>query len=140
MVFPNGITHYLIGGLILGLGIALIYILTGIQAGASGFLSAALAKLTKQKKYLASLHWRTIFTIATIAGAFVYALLFDDFFVTGVSTWRLLAGGILVGYGARAARGCTSGHGLCGLGASTKRSLVFVLIILAFAFLTGWLV
>lgn len=54
-----------------------------------------------------------------------------------VAAWQLLAGGLLVGYGARLGDGCTSEHGMCGLGALQWPSLLAVLTCIATAFLTG---
>ena len=55
--------------------------------------------------------------------------------------WPLLvlAGG-LVGLGTRLGSGCTSGHGVCGLARLSKRSLVSVLVFLAVAMATTFVV
>ena len=42
-----------------------------------------------------------------------------------------------MGYGARLANGCTSGHGICGLGSLQLPSLVAVLTFMAMAFITA---
>lgn len=49
-----------------------------------------------------------------------------------------LLGGLLVGFGTRLGNGCTSGHGLCGLGRFSPRSLVAVMIFMFFGALTSW--
>ncbi len=49
-------------------------------------------------------------------------------------------GGFLVGYGARLGNGCTSGHGICGLGSLQWPSLLAVLTFMGTAFLTANLV
>ncbi len=41
--------------------------------------------------------------------------------------WAAL-GGLLVGFGTRMGGGCTSGHGVCGLGRLSARSLVAVMV------------
>ena len=51
--------------------------------------------------------------------------------------WALLLGGFFVGYGARLGNGCTSGHGICGLGSLQWPSLVAVLTFMATAFITA---
>ncbi len=56
---------------------------------------------------------------------------------TAVPVWQLVAGGFLVGYGARLGNGCTSGHGICGLGSMQWPSLLAVLTFMATAFLTA---
>jgi uncharacterized membrane protein YedE/YeeE len=48
-----------------------------------------------------------------------------------------LSGGLLVGYGARLSSGCTSGHGICGLGSLQAPSLAAGLIFMATAFATA---
>lgn len=139
MLFPNGIVHYLLGGIFIGAALAAIYFLTGIQAGSSGWFSAIWSKFTKTN-YGSSLRWRTIFTITTILGGLLYAIIFNDFFVTQLSWWKLLLGGILVGIGTRAAMGCTSGHGICGIGALNKSSIYVIIILMVVAIVTGAIV
>ena len=41
--------------------------------------------------------------------------------------WLIAASGLLVGLGTRMGGGCTSGHGVCGLGRRSPRSLVATL-------------
>ncbi len=53
---------------------------------------------------------------------------------------RWSIGGFLVGYGARLGNGCTSGHGICGLGSLQWPSLLAVLTFMATAFITANLV
>jgi uncharacterized membrane protein YedE/YeeE len=48
----------------------------------------------------------------------------------------MLAGGFLVGFGTRMGNGCTSGHGVCGLGRLSLRSLVAVVTFLGTAIVT----
>jgi uncharacterized membrane protein YedE/YeeE len=43
-----------------------------------------------------------------------------------VQPWRLFLGGTLVGVGTRVGKGCTSGHGICGVGSASRTSLVGV--------------
>ena len=51
--------------------------------------------------------------------------------------WQLLAGGVVAGFGARLANGCTSGHGICGLASLQWPSLLAVLTFLATAIVTA---
>ena len=48
-------------------------------------------------------------------------------------------GGLLVGFGTRLAKGCTSGHGVCGLARLSRRSLIAVLVFMAAGFATVFL-
>jgi uncharacterized membrane protein YedE/YeeE len=59
---------------------------------------------------------------------------------TGVPWWRLGVGGFIAGFGARLSNGCTSGHGICGLGSFQLPSLLAVVIFLASAIVTAQLV
>lgn len=54
--------------------------------------------------------------------------------------WLLALAGVLVGVGTGMARGCTSGHGVCGLGRLSLRSLVATLIFLSVAIVTTYVV
>lgn len=145
-LFPNGIFRYAVGGILIGLGAAVIYLGTGIIAGASTFLETTLSYVSgldqfNQPKYLASRDWRVVFTIGIVAGAGIYALVFQGgVWTTDVQWWRLLGGGILVGIGTRLGKGCTSGHGVCGVGSVSQTSLVNVATFMAVAIGTAQLV
>ena len=56
---------------------------------------------------------------------------------TQVPVWRLVAGGLVAGYGARLAGGCTSGHGICGLGSLKGASLAATLVFMATGVITA---
>ena len=137
-LFPRGISHYLIGGLLIGIGTAVIYLGTGIAAGASTFLESTLSYVSKQPRFqqarfVDSRDWRIVFTLSLVVGAAVYALVFQGgIWTTEVSPLRLFAGGILVGIGTRLGKGCTSGHGICGVGSASGTSIanvgIFMLI------------
>lgn len=143
-LFPNGVSHYAIGGMLVGLGVAIIYVATGIIAGASTFLESTLSYVSERSRfqqYRASRDWRVVFTVGIAAGAAVYALVFQGGgWTTGVQWWRLLLGGILIGVGTRVGKGCTSGHGVCGVASASPTSLLNVGIFLAIAIGTAQLV
>ena len=165
-LFPEGISRYAIGGLLVGLGAVVLYVGTGITAGASTFLESTLSYVSGQSRfqqYRGSRDWRVVFTLGIIAGAFVYALTFQSgllssglyqpgttgelrevggftIWLTDVQPWRLLLGGLLVGIGTRVGKGCTSGHGVCGIGSASKTSLVGVITFLLVAIVTAQLV
>jgi uncharacterized membrane protein YedE/YeeE len=77
--------------------------------------------------------------LGVVLGALVwrFALAGGEAQHTSVPVWQLLVGGFLVGYGARLGNGCTSGHGICGLGSLQLPSLGAVLTFMATAFLTA---
>ena len=146
--FPNGVSRYAIGGLLVGLGTVLIYLGTGITAGASTFLESTLSYVSKQSRfeqYRPSRDWRVVFTLGIVGGAAVYALAYQgepwavagSGWTTEVSAWRLFVGGVLVGIGTRIGKGCTSGHGICGVGSVSRTSLVGVATFLVVAIVTA---
>ena len=138
-LFPRGILPYITGGLLVGLGIAIIYVATGITAGASTFLESTLSYVSdvsrfNRLKYTQSRDWRLVFTAGIISGAAVFAVVTQEaIWTTDVQWWRLLGGGVLVGIGTRVGKGCTSGHGVCGVGSLSNTSLVNVATFLAVA-------
>ena len=48
----------------------------------------------------------------------------------------MIIGGLIVGFGTRMGNGCTSGHGVCGLGRLSGRSLVAVITFMVTAAIT----
>lgn len=145
-LFPRGVLPYLLGGLLVGLGTAVIYLATGITAGASTFLESTLSYVSDVPRfnritYVQSRDWRIVFTAGIVSGAAVYAVLFQgNIWTTDVQWWRLLGGGFLVGIGTRLGKGCTSGHGVCGVGSLSRTSLVNVVTFLAVGIGTAQLV
>lgn len=142
-MFPLGILPYIAGGVLIGIGVSLIYITTGLHATQSSFFSTTLSYLSKipyfqQKQYRDSRGWRLTFAVAVVLGAFIYAVWTPDgFFTTSVQWWRLILGGFLVGFGTRLSKGCTSGHGISGLGSLSMSSLYAVITFLAIGVLTA---
>lgn len=141
--FPAGITHYAIGGILIGCGVALIYLFTGRHAGASTFLESTLSYVSDADRfagYHASRDWRVVFTVGIVLGAGIYAVLVQDgIWTTQVAWWRLLLGGVLIGIGTRLGKGCTSGHGICGVasfsGTSVANVATFMLVAIGTALL-----
>jgi uncharacterized membrane protein YedE/YeeE len=144
-LFPHGIQHYLTGGMLIGAGVALLFVFTGLIGGMSSFFSAAWswvssAPFFQEPKLVASRNWRLAYALGLIAGAALFVLLGGARTWTSVPAWRLLAGGVLVGVGARLGGGCTSGHGICGLASLQLPSLLAVVTFLATAMATAHLV
>ena len=142
--FPLGWKHYLAGGVTIGLGVTLLFALTGFIGGVSTTFSAVWSFFTRfpffrQERFVASRSWRLAYALGLILGAagFVATLGHGHIEITAVPWWQLLVGGVLVGLGARTANGCTSGHGICGLASLQLPSLLAVLTFLATAILTA---
>lgn len=145
-LFPNGIARYAVGGVLVGLGVAIIYLGTGINAGASTFLESTLSYVSKveqfnRRQFVVSRDWRVVFTLGIVTGAGIYALAYQGGpWTTEVQPWRLVGGGVLVGFGTRLGKGCTSGHGICGVGSASPASIVNVVTFMALAIGTAQVV
>jgi hypothetical protein len=145
--FPNGWTHYLFGGLVIGAGVSLMFVFTGRVTGMSSVFTTTWSYLSKsalfqQKKHVGSRRWRLVLALGLILGAAIWRfwLASGEAQTTQVAWWQLLCGGLLVGYGARLSDGCTSGHGICGLASLSKASLLAVITFLATAIATAHVV
>jgi len=146
-LFPLGWQHYLAGGLLIGAGVALLFVLTGLVGGMSTVFSSSWSWLVQrpffqQPRFTESRSWRLVYALGLVLGAALWWQLVDGAQpqTTGVAAWQLFVGGLLVGFGARLANGCTSGHGICGLGSLQLPSLWAVLTFMGMAFLTANLV
>lgn len=146
-LFPLGWGHYLAGGLLIGAGVSLLYLLTGWIGGMSTVFSSTWSYVSRrpffqQARFIETRAWRLVFAAGLVLGAAVWWRWMGpaDGVRTGIPLWRLAAGGLLVGYGARRSNGCTSGHGICGLASLQRPSLWAVLTFMATGFLTAQLV
>lgn len=137
--FPNGVLSYALGGVFIGLGVSVIYLGTGYIVGASTFLESTLSYVSSLERFqvsrfLATRDWRIVFTLGIVGGAAIYAFtLGDGVWTTQVRPWRLALGGVLVGVGTRLGKGCTSGHGVCGVGSLSTTSFANVATFLLLA-------
>jgi uncharacterized protein len=123
----------LVGGLLIGLASALLWILNGRVAGITGIVGEIFARVPGETR------WRLAFVSGLLAGgALVHALHPTAFDLPRGGTGLLIGAGLLVGFGTRLANGCTSGHGLCGVSRLSPRSLaataVFMLVGMATVF------
>ena len=143
-MFPLGVTPYILGGLVIGLGVSFVYILTGQHATQSSLFSSTLSYFTKlpyfqRKTYLDSRDWRIYFAVGVILGAAVYSVTLSPvgFWRTSVQWWRLVIGGLLVGFGTRLSSDCTSGHGISGIASLSTTSLLAVITFILIGVITA---
>jgi len=143
-LFPLGGTHYLVGGVVIGLGVALLYVATGRLAGMSSVFTSTWSFVSRrpffqQPRWRASRAWRLQLALGLVLGAGLWWAWLGPAgpLSTEVPTWRLVLGGLFVGYGTRLAGGCTSGHGICGLASLKGASLLATLTFMATGFLTA---
>jgi uncharacterized protein len=122
------------GGILIGLSAFLMMWLIGRVAGVSGIAAGIMSSAGKDNR-----GWR----IAFVAGLILAGLVFRPFASTtampAISPTMLIAAGLLVGFGSVLGNGCTSGHGVCGLGRRSIRSLAATLTFLGAAFATVFL-
>ncbi len=133
-----------LGGSLIGLACAVLWLGNGRIAGISGIFGQLLPPAR-------TVIWRLIFLAALIGAAWASARLFPQLGAGGVEPsdlasppqgwnvpmpiWLIIAG-LLTGIGTKIGNGCTSGHGVCGLARLSLRSLVAVLVFFSVAILT----
>ena len=125
----------LLGGMILGVAVALYVLLHGRILGISGIVSGLLhPKLTDTA-------WRLSLVLGLITAPFLGAIFFGIFPIVEIdSSWLAIGiAGLLVGFGAEYSSGCTSGHGICGLSRLSPRSLVATISFMAAGFIMVFL-
>jgi uncharacterized membrane protein YedE/YeeE len=127
----------LIGGAILGLSAVLLVIFKGRIAGISGIVGALMQfQNTPKDHYL----WRILFLSGLIGSYQIYSIIFKvPTIEINTSSIELVIAGLLVGFGTRMGSGCTSGHGVCGLGRLSTRSLVATLSFMTSGFIVCFL-
>ncbi len=109
----------LFGGLLIGFAAVILLLFNGRIMGVTGITRGVL----QPRRH--DLLWRLLFLASLAVAPILYSWAMAEpisIEVTG-SLPALIIGGFLVGFGACAGSGCTSGHGVCGLGRFSKRSL-----------------
>lgn len=118
----------LLGGILIGASATLLLLLTGRIAGVSGIFGG----LLEARPGSGDAGWRAAFLVGLVLGPALYELASPapvPVFVTA-SVPTIVLGGLLVGFGTRLGSGCTSGHGVCGLGRRSPRSAAAVAVFL----------
>jgi hypothetical protein len=124
-----------LGGLLIGCAAVLLLLVNGRIAGISGILGGALARRCDDRT------WRVLFLLGLPLGALAVGALRGGLEIQ-VSTPlpALIAAGLLVGFGTRLGGGCTSGHGVCGIGRGSQRSIVATAVFMLTGALTVFVV
>ena len=121
----------LTGGLLIGLSVALFFILNGRMIGISGVASNFLvSKNNRIDNFL--------FLIGLILGPLIYNLISGKEINISISSSLILLiiGGSLVGFGTRLSSGCTSGHGISGISRFSLRSIIATITFMIVGILT----
>jgi uncharacterized membrane protein YedE/YeeE len=128
MTDPNTVGG-LIGGALIGFAAVLLLALNGRIAGVSGILGGLITSTVRGERL-----WRLAFIFGLIGGAGSFVLACGALpLKLQASGATLFVAGLLVGAGTRLGSGCTSGHGVCGLGRRSPRSLVATMIFMVAA-------
>ena len=121
----------LTGGLLIGLSVILFFILNGRMVGISGIASDFLISKDNRIDNL-------LFLIGLILGPLIYSYFTKQKIEISItnSLFLLIGGGILVGLGTRISGGCTSGHGISGVGRFSLRSIIATITFMIVGILT----
>lgn len=121
------------GGALIGVSAVLLLWLNGRIAGISGIVNGVFTRQSSEAG------WRIAFVVGLFAGALIYQLLTGatlidrDNYPLGLT----IVAGLLVGFGTRLGSGCTSGHGICGIGRLSVRSLAATALFVAIGMLVA---
>ena len=121
----------LTGGLLIGLSVALFFILNGRMIGISGIASNFLVSKNNQIENF-------LFLVGLILGPLIYNLISGKEINISISSSLILLiiGGTLVGFGTRISGGCTSGHGISGISRFSLRSIIATITFMLVGILT----
>ena len=121
----------LTGGLLIGLSVALFFILNGRMIGVSGMASNFLISKENRTENL-------FFLVGLILGPSIYTLFLGQEIQITISNslFLLIGGGALVGFGTRLSSGCTSGHGISGISRFSLRSIIATITFMIIGILT----
>jgi uncharacterized membrane protein YedE/YeeE len=121
----------LIGGALIGLAAALLWLGVGRIAGVSGVV-ANLFML-----YQGHRNWSLYFLAGLLAAYPLYVMFAGVPEMNMTSNKVILAiAGLLVGFGTYVGNGCTTGHGVCGNGRLSVRSIVATCTFMGFGIVT----
>ena len=120
-----------LGGMIIGLAIVIFFLFNGRLVGISGIASNALTE--KNNKFD-----NILFLLGLVIGPILYRLFTkNEISITISNSFILLiSAGLLVGIGTRVSGGCTSGHGISGIGRFSLRSIVATIIFMIVGIIT----
>lgn len=122
----------IVGGILIGFSATLLLLLTGRIAGISGILWRGLTDKVANKRI-----WRWFFLIGVLLGTYLFhviagkpAPIVNDNYLLAIIA------GLFVGVGVKIGNGCTSGHGVCGIGRLSPRSLLATMTFMITAIVT----
>ena len=129
----------LLGGALIGLSAFILMLTIGRIAGCSGIVINIFRIKNQSKSHLL---WRIFFVIGLVVGPLITGSL-TQYSIPSTYNFPLfisIVGALLVGIGAGLGNGCTSGHGICGMGRLSIRSVAATVTFMATAFITVFVV
>ena len=131
----NDYTNAIGGGLLIGLASLFLFLSIGRIAGVSGILWRGLSNRGEQES---DQLWSIAFVVGLCFGGWLLHVIADIPVpeLVNENHWKIALSGLLVGFGTRLGNGCTSGHGVCGIGRLSLRSVVATSVFMLTAVLT----
>ena len=121
-----------VGGMIIGLAVVMFFLFNGRLVGISGIACEciSLKKIIEFDNLL--------FLIGLVIGPILYTLFTNKEINITISNSLILLiiAGLLVGIGTRISGGCTSGHGISGVGRFSLRSIIATITFMIVGILT----
>ena len=120
-----------LGGMIIGLAVVIFFLFNGRLVGISSIAANALTE--KENKFD-----NLLFLLGLIIAPIIFSLFVNkDISITISNSFILLIfAGLLVGLGTRISGGCTSGHGISGIGRFSLRSIIATITFMIVGVLT----
>jgi uncharacterized protein len=122
-----------LGGLIIGGAASTFLLLEGRVLGVSG-ITGRISEFNK-----GDTAWRILFVLGSLLGGFMASKIWPENFsnlIADSNYLRLGIAGLLVGFGTKMGGGCTSGHGVCGIGRLAPRGIIATLTFMVLGVLT----
>lgn len=126
-----------LGGVLIGIAAAGLLMFHGRIAGISGIAGGIF-----RQREAGDVSWRIMFLVGLFSAGVVWAYFrpMDYRFAIERSTLALVVAGLAVGVGTQLGSGCTSGHGVCGIGRLSKRSMIATVTFMTTAAITVFIV
>jgi uncharacterized membrane protein YedE/YeeE len=131
----SSIVYAFVGGLLLGIATVGYLYINGRIAGISGLLAQFIR--SSRDIFKSSAFW---FIAGLVITPFIYGYFYQPEIEMKALTIVLILAGLLVGFGTRLGSGCTSGHGICGMSRSSKRSITATAVFMFAGMLTVYII
>lgn len=136
LIGNTALIYPILGGILIGLASIGMMLFNGRIAGISGILKGALRY--EKNDFL----WRVMFVLGMVLTGIVISRLFPNYAVIEINrtVWAYGISGLLIGIGAGLSNGCTSGHGVCGVGRLSNRSVMITMMFTISGIITVWVI